>query len=357
MSGSAESAVKRNTEIADSGTRRLEIEVGDIIEPPSPSHNLLIGFHFGGRHAHTVHPAVVSVDLLPLEHEHFFESWWYRGDVRAARRGAAQVMECDDYSVVFLKTDKAGSDDLQTVTRRGYEELVTAVRETAHRQIIKTWNYVGGINSGQGDLERYRQFSVGRAAAFRALGIEDEDAPTATAIGTSSDTGLTLIALASKRRFGLSENPRQVSAFRYPRQYGPSSPKFSRGGFVATGDHRLFAISGTSAVVGHRSAYPHDVARQTDETLRNLNALCKAVSGLESRSPPLVLDVGSTLRVYLRNCEDVEVVGRKLRKAFGRSGPAVIYLQGSICRRELMVEIDGASVTPGPVSLAPAETN
>jgi chorismate lyase / 3-hydroxybenzoate synthase len=336
--------VKRKAADVESGTR-LEISVSDAIRSPSPSHSLLIGFHFGRPHPNAVHPAVVSLELSPLDHEHIFESWWYRGNVSASRQGAAQIAECDDYSVVTLKTDRSGNDDFQAVTRRSYEELVAAVRETAHRQIIKIWNYVGGINIGQGDLERYRQFSVGRAAAFRALGIEDEDAPTGTAIGTSSETGLTLIALASKHKFGLAENPRQVSAFHYPRRYGPSSPRFSRGGFVATGEHRLFAISGTAAVVGHESAYPFDVARQTDETLRNLSALCVAVSELDCHSPPLSLDGDGVLRVYLRSSEDLELVARKLRKAFGRSSLAVIYLQGSICRRELVVEIDGATVT------------
>lgn len=344
MTGGVESTVRRGVR-TDFRARRLDISVAETIEPPSRLHNLLIGFHFGAPHPHVVYPAVVSLELAPLGRTHIFESWWYRGDVRLASRGASQVAECEDYSVVILKADETGSDDFRAVTRWAYEEVVSAVRETAHTQIIKIWNYIGGINSGEGDLERYRQFSVGRATAFRALGIEDNDAPTGTAIGTSSETGLTLIALSSKREFGLSENPRQVSAFHYPRQYGPSSPKFSRGGFVAAGRHRLFMISGTAAVVGHESAHPHDVACQTDETLRNLGALCKAVSKLDTRGPRLVLDGDSVLRVYLRNPEDCELVTRKLGKAFGRHCPAVIYLHGFICRRELMMEIDGARVT------------
>jgi chorismate lyase/3-hydroxybenzoate synthase len=344
MSSRVESTVQRSV-IAEAGTGRLEIGVGDAIEPPSPAHNLLVGFHFGAPHPQAVHPAMVSLALAPLEHEHFFEIWWYRGDVRIATLGAVRVAECDDYAVVILKTDETGSDDFQAATRRAYEDVVNAVRRTEHTQIIKIWNYVGGINSGAGDLERYRQFSVGRAAAFRALGVADEDAPTGTAIGTLCETGLTLIALSSKRKFGLTENPRQVSAFHYPRRYGPSSPKFSRGGFVATGEQRLFLISGTAAVVGHESAHPYDVARQTDETLRNLDVLCKALSELDYRDPPLVLDGDSVIRVYLRNPGDLELVARRLEKAFGHSSPVILFLHGLICRRELMMEIDGARVT------------
>lgn len=325
--------------------RQLDIRLAGMVDPPSSAHNLLVGFHFGEAHPHADHPAVVSLDLMPLEHEHLFESWWYRGDVRVLQQGRLPIAECEDYSVVVLKTDETGRDDFQAVVANAYEELVTAVRATRHAQIVKIWNYVGGINSGEGDLERYRQFSVGRANAFRALGIQDEDAPTGTAIGTSCETGLTLIALSSRRSFGLTENPRQVSAFQYPRQYGPSSPKFSRGGFVAAGRHRLFLISGTAAVVGHESAFPYDTARQTDETLRNLDFLCEAVSKLEFRSPRPTLDGDTVLRVYLRNPEDLELVAGKLKNALGCNEPRIVFLHGFICRRELMVEIDGARVT------------
>lgn len=329
----------------DPGLRQLQIGLGDAIEPPSPDHKLLVGFHFGAPHPHAQLPGAVSVELAPLGHERSFESWWYRGEVRVTGDGAISVAECDDYAVVILKAGESDGDDFQAVTRQAYEALVAAVRRTPHSQIIKVWNYVGGINSGAGDLERYRQFSVGRAAAFAALGVEDQVAPTGTAIGTLCDTGLTLIALASKRCFQLTENPRQVSAFRYPRKYGPSSPKFSRGGYVATKSHRLFVLSGTAAVVGHESAWPYDVLRQTDETLRNLDVLCSSVSALDVRATRLVLDRDSVLRAYLRDPDDYERVAQKLDRAFGPCAPSVIFLHGFICRRELMVEIDGARVT------------
>jgi chorismate lyase/3-hydroxybenzoate synthase len=287
----------------------------------------------------------VSLELTPLEHDCLFESWWYDGDIHYAAVGAAHVSVCEDYSVVLLKVDEPEDGDFQGLTCRAYDELIQAVRSTPHVEIVKIWNYLGGINHGEDDFERYRQFSVGRSKSFRAAGIEDAGAPTGTAIGTSRDCGLTLIALASRRSTGLTENPRQVSAYRYPRKYGPSSPKFSRGGFVASDRHRLFLISGTAAVIGHESAYPYDAARQTDETLNNLEILCDAVSDLDPAGPTLVLDAKCALRVYLRDSEDFEVVKSKLKNTFGRDAPCMAFLQGNICRRELMVEIDGVRVT------------
>jgi chorismate lyase / 3-hydroxybenzoate synthase len=324
---------------------QLCVMLGESIEPPSPRHSLLAAFHFGESHPDAGNPTVISLELDPLEQGSLFESWWYRGNVRSVTIGTARVAICDDYSVALLKADEPKHGDFQALTCRAYEELIRAVRSTPHPEIVKIWNYLGGINHGEDDFERYRQFSVGRAKSFRTAGIRDADAPTGTAIGTSRDRGLTLIALASRRSAGLTENPRQLSAYRYPRQYGPSSPKFSRGGFVASDQHRLFLISGTAAVIGHESAYPYDAALQTDETLNNLGTLCRAVSALDPAGPLLSLDAKCTLRVYLRDPEDFTIVANKLKSAFGGDPPRMAFLHGCICRRELMVEIDGVRVT------------
>lgn len=322
----------------------LNIRLSTTISAPSTTHNLLIGFHFGARHPDATHPAIVSVDLATLEYESVFESWWYRGEVRQLERGQLQIMECDEYAAVVWHTDEADSSDLKALTRLAYQEVVDGVRATGHPSITKIWNYIGGINNGDGDLERYRQFSAGRADAFCALGIRDQDAPTGTAIGTRRETGLTLIALCSKFDLALVENPRQVSAFHYPRQYGPRSPKFSRGGLVRADTHHLCLISGTAAVVGHESRHSCDVARQTDETLRNLRFLCDAISLSDSEALQSVIDGDSVLRVYLRHPQDLEVVAGRLQRTLGRSGARIVYLGGAICRRELLVEIDGAKV-------------
>jgi hypothetical protein len=59
----------------------------------------------------------------------------------------------------------------------------------------------------------------------------------------------------------------------------------------------------------------------------------------------------------LRDSEDFEVVKNKLKITFGRDTPCIAFLQGNICRRELMVEIDGVRVTPSlrrPDGIPPA---
>jgi len=105
---------------------------------------------------------------------------------------------------------------------------------------------------------------------------------------------------------------------------------------VSISNHDLFLLSGTAAIVGHESAFPNDSKAQTSETLRNIDALLA--------KSPLASDPGHSdaVRVYLRNPADYEHIAREVDGSFSSARIQLAYLQGDICRRELLVEIDGA---------------
>jgi chorismate lyase/3-hydroxybenzoate synthase len=326
------------------GSKPLAISVGEGIVAPSAEHNLLLGFDFGGNAGEHIHDAVVKLRLPPLDRQRVIESWWYRGDVRYSKSGDVRLAECHDYTAAIVWQDTVAAGDFREQTRQSYERLINAVRTTNHTKLVRIWNYFDDINDGDDDEEKYRRFCVGRAEAFEALGIHDESAPTGTAIGTCDSNGLALIAIASNRDFQPVENPRQTSAYLYPRQYGPRSPKFSRGGLLSLDSHDLFLISGTAAVVGHESNYPYDTVLQAEETFRNLALLCDEAVRLRPGKPQFFLDRNSVLRVYLKNPEDYHDVREKLGAILKGSDDRVIYLHGVICRRELMIEIEGVNV-------------
>lgn len=313
----------------------LQIVLSNNISPPTDAHNLLVAFRFAREPGDEEHPAIVDIYLDPVEHDCLYECWWIAEPIDYSSEGNLRIAECVDYAIVVQDNDEAATDDLESLTRKAYLELMAAVSATDHKQMAKVWNYLGGINDGDGDLERYKRFSVGRAAAFAEMNVFDDAAPTGTGVGTRRDLGLTIIALASKHPLELVENPRQISAFHYPRQYGPSSPKFARGGSVINDRHGLYLLSGTAAIVGHESVHPCDVESQVDETFRNLTALSESVS---------VLDKTSVLRVYLRDPDDIEVVAEKIEAQFGLHRDQIAFLRGNICRSELLIEIDGVRV-------------
>jgi chorismate lyase/3-hydroxybenzoate synthase len=320
--------------------KRLAITMSPEIRAPSPAHELLVAFHFG--HDPAVEPCelIVNPGLDPVAGDDVFECWWYRGDVQHKRTGDIRIAECEDYALVILQREDAPPGQFREVSHAAYRDLLEALKGTGHGHLARIWNYFSDINAGDGDAEKYRQFSIGRAEAFDEVGLFDTSVPAGTAVGSDAG-GLSIIALVSKHDFFPAENPRQVSAYRYPRQYGPKSPKFARAGCVGTQDHHLFLISGTAAIIGHESAHPYDTKLQLEETLDNLEHLARAMSDAPGGGPEMKLDNDSILRVYLRDASDLEPVAERLRAQLGSIDRNVVFLRADICRRELMVEIDG----------------
>jgi chorismate lyase/3-hydroxybenzoate synthase len=196
--------------------------------------------------------------------------------------------------------------------------------------VLRIWNYLEAINQGEGDTERYKLFCEGRAAGMGTFFAEGY--PAATAIGHHGPAGRQQVyQLACDQPGERIENPRQVSAWCYPRQYGRTPPSFARAMLLPAQD--ALAISGTAAVVGHASAHQDDLQAQLEETFTNLEALL-ARGGLAPG-----FDTQSPLKAYVRHPADAAQVREFI--AHRLPGVPVLLLHGDICRSELLVEIDG----------------
>ncbi|MGH8500511.1 MAG: hypothetical protein ACRERV_17120, partial [Methylococcales bacterium] len=186
-----------------------------------------------------------------------------------------QILDSNHYRFVVIDISEPGLD-IEQATAKAYQTLLEQVRPSSHPYLLRIWNYFPAINQGHGDKERYRSFCVGRSQSVD--GQFNTPPPAATAIGTQSNGSATshlqLIALCSSQVARTLENPRQTPAWRYPREYGPVPPGFSRGIILDedTDTPRLLA-SGTASIVGHVSQHIGEVAGQLSESLANLQAL------------------------------------------------------------------------------------
>jgi len=254
------------------------------------------------------------------------EIWRGHPGIRRGRDG--DIAWCDDGCLQFaaLELDEPASNG------------VTDVLRAADPHVLRIWNYLDAITDGADDDERYRRFCVGRA---RGLGSIDPAAlPAATAIGRHDGVRrLQVYWLASRLPGQPLENPRQVSAWRYPRRYGPQPPSFARAMLPPAGSRMPLLLSGTAAVVGHASRHPGELAAQLDETLANLAALLAAARPARPGLPAR-LDASTRLKVYVRNIDDVPRVAQLLD---ARLPPEVSrrLLHATICRDDLLVEIEG----------------
>lgn len=232
----------------------------------------------------------------------------------------------------------ADAPDIESAAREAYSSLLQRVRGSAQPYLLRIWNFLDGINAGEGDAERYRAFCVGRSAAVDAP--FHDPPPAATAIGSpaGSPAGLQVVALCGAEPGIALENPRQTPAWRYPREYGPVSPGFSRGAVLGHNACAVLLASGTASILGHVSRHPGDVEAQLAESLRNLEALM-AEGEARTRSQ-FSLQRCQALRVYLRHPADAQRLLPVLRDTFGSATP-IRLLHGDICRRELDVELEG----------------
>ena len=108
----------------------------------------------------------------------------------------------------------------------------------------------------------------------------------------------------------------------------------------------LFLVSGTSAVLGHESVHPFDTVSQVGLTLDNLEALAGAASDCSRFGTAVRIDASSRMRVYVRRASDYPLVQRAISERFPTMASRALYLQGDICRQELMVEIELCTVNP-----------
>jgi enamine deaminase RidA (YjgF/YER057c/UK114 family) len=245
-------------------------------------------------------------------------------------------------SIVVRETDFASdtsSTALQKATAHAYRQIFELLDKLQFRHLWRVWNFIPRINAVNAGIERYRQFNIDRSAAFQDSGRTTEgNVPAASAVGSGDD--LTIYFLAGQQAPIPIENPRQLSAYRYPSEYGPRSPIFSRASLIELDSQEILFISGTASIVGHRTLHVGDTVAQSAETLLNIDAVLDATNTIAKRSRFSRSDL--IYRVYLRRPADFLSVQNELHKWHGAT-PRAIYLQADICRADLLVEIEASA--------------
>lgn len=231
----------------------------------------------------------------------------------------------------------AGATSLQCATESAYRRIFALLDRQGYPHLWRVWNYLAAINAVRDGLERYRQFNVGRQEAFLAGGrLARGQVPAACALGTAHGP-LTIAFMAGRTAPTPVENPRQISAYDYPADYGPRSPTFARATLAHLPGQELLFVSGTASIVGHQTMHVGDVDGQARETVANIVALLESANH-KALSAPYTL-AGLRYRAYLRRADDQARVQRILEELIG-TGASVTYVQADICRPDLLIELE-----------------
>ena len=283
-------------------------------------------------------PRYLHIPLQPLHGTACLEVWRSAGAVSSGVTDDGIRWASDgelQFGVLEMEEPEGG---ILLAGELVYRRLTDFWQASGYPHLLRIWNYLDAIILGEGDHERYRQFCVGRV---RGLGPFDTGTlPAATAVGSRDGRRVLQVYWLSARVAGTPlENPRQVSAYRYPREYGPQSPSFARALLPTSAPALPLFLSGTAAIVGHASQHADSLKAQLDETLTNLDSLIGAARVLRPQLPAH-LDASARLKVYVRDAEDAEDVAAQLAARLGGGVPYLMLL-GDVCRRELRVEIEG----------------
>jgi chorismate lyase/3-hydroxybenzoate synthase len=280
-------------------------------------------------------PPRAPTAFVPLEAlgGHCQESWYA---AEPARYCELEGIQCASSADFLFGIARVPGDPIDTSAEQTYTRIIRLARSQGYPALIRLWNYFPSINADSGGLERYRRFCVGRYKAFEASGYAfGEDLPAASAIG-SLGNDLWVSFIAGRHAPRQIENPRQLSAYLYPPSYGPRSPSFSRAMEYAANHERYLFISGTASILSHETVHAGDPLRQCETTLENIRIILRRAGfpGLNVAGP------AAAWKVYLRRREDFDTVRHCVSQATS-SDSATMYLVGDICRKDLLLEIEG----------------
>ena len=279
---------------------------------------------------------VLWLDIPVLGSDLAYEVWTSGKPVVHYHDGVISGAGNDDVFFGSLSFQVGSTDDLNEVAFSAFSAIFEFLQQSKHSHLIRVWNYFPEINATKQEMERYRGFSKGRHEAFRRYQRKVEESPAACALG--SHGGPLAIYFMASRTPGLQiENPRQISAYNYPEQYGPRSPTFSRATLAFQGASQTLFVSGTASIIGHQTVHPDSVEMQTQETLANIRAVID--QAVASGFPPPDFARDLLLKVYIRHAHDLDEVKDVINKEFGPVLEMLI-LQADICRADLLLEIE-----------------
>ncbi|MBP7949338.1 MAG: hypothetical protein KA004_06755 [Verrucomicrobiales bacterium] len=275
----------------------------------------------------------------------------------------ALAVECDGIRWIYAGDVRGDADapDAYTESFSAFQQVQRTLARAGARfdEVVRTWIYVNEITAGEDGRQRYQELNRARTAYYgdlcfggrlRAPQHPGSIYPASTGIGTTS-TGIAIAAMALQSDrpdvFILPlENPGQTPAYDYHVSHSPESPKFSRAMAVVQGHFVSILVSGTASIVDSLTVHVGDAARQTKQTLENIQRLIASENLARHGLPGVAVTLRDVakLRVYVKHARDYEACRAVVEDRL--PGVPAIYLHTDVCRPDLLVEIEAVAFAP-----------
>ena len=275
---------------------------------------------------------VIKTNLTPLRQIQPFENWYAEQPVHL--RACGKLSYAFNDAVLFGHAEleqKRIAEDLQQT----YKDMVQLFNSEDY-SLLRVWHYLPQL----AEPSDYQVFCDARAQAFSSH--KEDSYCAATVIGTGSDHGVVYFVAAHKAGIAVN-NPRQTLPHLYPKHYVEPAPMFARATLKQWGDKNHLYISGTAAIVGHKSLHEGDADAQLNEIVNNLNSLLSEAAKTEHSYRKMPLARLRHIKLYVDERVSVDI-NTLIDKHLGSDIELQVF-EGQMCRTELLVEIEAMVIS------------
>ncbi|HZH71592.1 MAG TPA: hypothetical protein VFD91_03790 [Mariniphaga sp.] len=281
-----------------------------------------------------------------LAEVHYFDDKIWNQKLIVADQGTALLFQKEDVSVVVGQVQSSDFGSCHKNSHCAFTVMKGLLKLVGFEMnnVMRQWNYIENILGCDNRMQRYQQFNNIRSV-FYNNSFKDHGYPAATGIGTYfGGVQIEFLAIKSPDIISLPvDNPLQVAAHCYSHASLDQScevkltPKFERARYLELKHKKQLLISGTASIKGEKTVSQGDVIEQTINTIANIQALFKDEILKECQAFRSFNSGGA--RVYLKNRKFYPEVKQVVDLEF--KNLPIIYLVTDICRKDLLVEIEG----------------
>ena len=299
---------------------------------PKEKSNLIATISFNNKIAYE--DDILSVGMKSIKGKNLYEVWEVQDEVKRDKYNNINIAKNKNCLFGSVLIDKKGSyEEIKLKVQKKYSDFFE-ISNKNNMSIVKIWHYFPELLKLYPDKKtNYSLLCEAREVIYKEL-YDNSNFPAATVIGIEGDKILIYFFAAACENYDVIENNRQVSSYNYPQNIFSEKPMFSRAvGFSFTDEAcKKIMISGTASIKGYQSMHDSDVIKQLKEALKNYKTFAK----LESNP-------SNICRVYLSKYQKDNYLSviDELEICFGSN--QYVLLLGDICRKELLVEIEGIS--------------
>jgi hypothetical protein len=217
--------------------------------------------------------------------------------------------------------------------------VLSELSQCRNPEVARMWNFLPGIHDGMSDGQnRYELFNEARfkglSCWFGGSASFSTVLPAASAVG--HDHNAFVMAAFGTATAGVRiENPRQIPAFLYSKEYGDKPPCFVRAVLSAFATGPRLIVSGTASILGEDSLHQESIELQATETIRNLAHLAECASDSHCFS----LGSVESARIYHPNIAHRPRIQTAMQKVLPETAD-IEFVSAWLCRPELLVEVE-----------------